>query len=427
MRSLQDVLITLLEELDDICKENDIEYCISGRTAESLVRKGIIEDYDSEIIVLMTVENAEKFITATNGNLKPDRAVEHMCNNPMFPNFGIRYTATDTFYYPLSNTSRYTIKNRGIHIRIEIVRSQPSRGIAVKYNDMLEIGWRCNQNPYLGLRNPKRFISMSYVRALMVSGRGNLGKHLFNKWCRKFKCTDPNDPQYYIRPKIRKILLSDNLFSTGFEKVILNGREYPVPRFIYHYAKHELSGSKWPSYDPDRSGDLSDSLLYSTMFSFDDYKKRMPQEGIDIDHIYKIRRKVQIAAVMVKPQNKVKNKGWNVACRSGDRLKLLEEYAPKFSYLQYLYDDRDIDTLKAELEPYTKALMYYHGKGLGLCVHPFLTELQNKLLIAEGQEDLVNEIEAMIPERHRKPIVPVDYLLKRQDEVLEDYKPELEG
>ncbi|NLD11301.1 MAG: hypothetical protein GX671_06070, partial [Clostridiales bacterium] len=74
MKTIQNVLIELLSEIDTICNENGITYCLAGRTAESAYLKGIIEEYDTEVILLMTAENASKFIDATAEGLPRNRS-----------------------------------------------------------------------------------------------------------------------------------------------------------------------------------------------------------------------------------------------------------------------------------------------------------------------------------------------------------------
>jgi hypothetical protein len=413
MQDIQSVLLQLLKEIDELCSKNEISYCLSGITAESAFTKGIIEDYDTEIIILMTPPNAKKFIEAAENGLLPNRAVESMLNNPYFPNFRLHYTATDTLYYPLSNTSRYRIKNKGIHIRIEIIHSFSKNKFKKAYDDMLQIGWRCNQSPFMGTRSIKRFISMVATRCMMVIGRQNLARHLFNKWCNEFSTDADSVRGYYIRPKIRNILIDDYVIKGNFRQVEANGVKFPAPKNILTYAKHEISGIKWPNYDPDENRSIQENLLYSTIITYDELSNRLSNENNKLDNLYRLRRRVQFHGLMVVRDNRYKNYAWNVASRSGDRINLLEFYAPKFSYLQYLYDDRDIDRLREELKPLTDATLFYYKKHLGLCVHPFLTELQNKLFIMDGMENVVEDIDKMIPEQHRKPIVPLEYMLDK--------------
>lgn len=413
MKTIQNVLIELLSEIDTICNENGITYCLAGRTAESAYLKGIIEEYDTEVILLMTAENASKFIDATAEGLPRNRSVESMLNNPLFPKFGIHYTATDTLYYPLSNTSKYTIRDQGIHIRIEIIRTELHSKFRRAFNDMQEIGWRCNQNPYMGLANPKRFISMVVVRIMMIMGKKNLARHLFNKWARVFdENVDSNSSKnkLYIRPRIRKIMIDKSVVTLMPRTVTLSGVRLPVPRSIFSYAKYDISGKKWPKYDPDVKGEISDKLLYSTSFSFNEYESRLESENVNINKLYKIRRKVQMYAVMVRRENKLKDKAWFIACRSGDRINLLEYYLPRLGRIQYLYDDRNIDDLKKELDKLTVATKFYAGKNLGLCVLPFLTDIQNKLWKIEGEDELIEKVNSLIPEEHKKPIITIEQM-----------------
>ncbi|NLD11034.1 MAG: hypothetical protein GX671_04705 [Clostridiales bacterium] len=62
------------------------------------------------------------------------------------------------------------------------------------------------------------------------------------------------------------------------------------------------------------------------------------------------------------------------------------------------------------MDKLTVATKFYAGKNLGLCVLPFLTDIQNKLWKIEGEDELIEKVNSLIPEEHKKPIITIEQM-----------------
>lgn len=105
--------------------------------------------------------------------------------------------------------------------------------------------------------------------------------------------------------------------------------------------------------------------------------------------------------------DRLKEEAWEIACRTRDRIVLLEKYADRIDSLRAMLEAGDWEGLKKEMAPYHEAVMRNLDCGLGLEVHPQLQEIEYALLRNEGREDLAEKIDSLVPEQHRKPIAEI--------------------
>lgn len=102
--------------------------------------------------------------------------------------------------------------------------------------------------------------------------------------------------------------------------------------------------------------------------------------------------------------DRLKEEAWEIACRTRDRVTLLEMYAGRLDELEQMKEDGEWDRLSEAMAPHQEAVLRNLGLGLGLCVHPRLQELQYELFRHEGREDTAAQVDALVPEAHRRPI-----------------------
>ena len=66
MQLLQEMLLDMLKEIDDVCRENDIKYFIDGGTCLGAVRHEGFIPWDNDADIVMTEDNYNKFVEAVN-------------------------------------------------------------------------------------------------------------------------------------------------------------------------------------------------------------------------------------------------------------------------------------------------------------------------------------------------------------------------
>ena len=117
--------------------------------------------------------------------------------------------------------------------------------------------------------------------------------------------------------------------------------------------------------------------------------------------------------------DRVKERAWEIASRTRDRVSLFEYYEDKLPELTALMDAIECKEagelaesektgkwaeLEAMMKPHEEAVLRNLEIGLGLSVHPELSRIQNNIFARRGEQDKVDKIESLIPDLHRKPI-----------------------
>lgn len=102
--------------------------------------------------------------------------------------------------------------------------------------------------------------------------------------------------------------------------------------------------------------------------------------------------------------DRAKERAWEIALRTRDRVELLERYEDQIDELKAMFDAGKWDELEERMKSHEEAVLRNLELGLGLSVHPVLSVIQNELLIRRGEQDKVDKIESLIPAKHRKPI-----------------------
>ena len=102
--------------------------------------------------------------------------------------------------------------------------------------------------------------------------------------------------------------------------------------------------------------------------------------------------------------DRAKEQAWQIATRTKDRIELLEQYEERLDELKALRSEDKWDELEEIMKPHEEAVLRNLAAGLGLCVHPELSEIQNEIFARRGESELVERIESLIPDQHRKAI-----------------------
>lgn len=64
IQKVQSKILEVMKFIDDLCRKNNIVYCIMGGTALGAVRHGGFIPWDDDLDIFMTPENYEKFVSA---------------------------------------------------------------------------------------------------------------------------------------------------------------------------------------------------------------------------------------------------------------------------------------------------------------------------------------------------------------------------
>lgn len=116
MNKKQKVILSLLQEIDEICRRNKIEYYLSPRLTLCAVEGHPFPQNPMFGVVLMKTADMERFRLAVDEDPREKRALESMKSHKWFSGFYLRYTNTDTLCLNLDNTRDYAFPGIGVSI-----------------------------------------------------------------------------------------------------------------------------------------------------------------------------------------------------------------------------------------------------------------------------------------------------------------------
>mgnify|MGYP007092027278 CR=1 FL=1 len=116
MNKKQKVILSLLQEIDEICRRNKIEYYLSPRLTLCAVEGHPFPQNPMFGVVLMKTADMERFRLAVDEDPREKRALESMKSHKWFSGFYLRYTNTDTLCLNLDNTRDYAFPGIGVNI-----------------------------------------------------------------------------------------------------------------------------------------------------------------------------------------------------------------------------------------------------------------------------------------------------------------------
>lgn len=146
MNDVQRRLLSLLQEIDDICQANGIEYYIDGGTALGAIRHRGFLPWDDDADIMLTRDNWEKFRRVVQQNPRPDRMLEDLYSNDEYTMVYGRYCDTSTTC--ILRTSMIDQFESGLFIDMFILDPVPDNPESKKeYFDILH-GYCEYLNPY---------------------------------------------------------------------------------------------------------------------------------------------------------------------------------------------------------------------------------------------------------------------------------------
>ena len=168
----------LLVELDQICQEHKIPYCLFGYTAwQAYTKHEFIEGNMLPPEVAMLPEAARAFIDAFNAANPEGRFIEYMGNNYKFDRLDIRYGDSNTLDFAPNYAHYY--ENHGLHVTIHVMCYGYTKGLYNKMHTVLanDVAFNIRRTPY-----EKKHLAFHRARQVWstVSGRQREAKSLFN-------------------------------------------------------------------------------------------------------------------------------------------------------------------------------------------------------------------------------------------------------
>lgn len=346
MKREQQEVLSLLKEIDTICRKHGIEYYLSpqltlcGVTGQSFPLNPLAG------VVVMKISAMERFREVFEAEQPKGRALESMMDNPRFPGFYLRYESTDTLCYQLDQGRNFRCPGFGVDI-LPLRGAIPSRRSHL-WNRALEVGWQqtcdsCNNKP--GFKN---FLCKIPVRLFCLGGRARLGRSLYAKLRKRQSMDNPQelilrldkDMAYYYPPEI---------FDKTSE-IILEGEKFLAPGEKIWY----LQKSYGVNYEEELAEEyvLDPAVMTSTLISYEEFFK----ETGSLDKLCRARRRQYLKDSIGRRRQRYYNWCWSYAKLCATKRNLDKFYGEKKDYIKNLYKNGDYMRLETIFRPYTKVM-----------------------------------------------------------------------
>jgi len=371
-------VITLLNEIKDICEGEQIPFFIS----EGLMQLGMSIDNINELqcygdaAIMVFAHDIERLISKISQ--KENRYVESLINNKNFPGYYLRYMDLETTYLDSYDKERF-YNNNCIGVDIEIICGDKTNSIKEKSLVKLKKAWARihRRNQYIGKKDISLIekIKIKVIKIFFrIIGNELIMQVLFDKWTDMGK----NGGNY-------NVVLSNGMFASfksGFfdKHELIEINECPLP----------IISQKKIFYDKInyRGGD-NDSIIVSKDLSWNDYAVVLRKMGIDIKKYYKINKKYMIwRKKYYWEYKKQRSYYYNLMFCTGERIEFSRKYTKeKKRYIYDCYNKRDYIKVKSLIDDYLYSINKYLKHNIGFCFDIRIFEIAVHIMLLDNKKE----------------------------------------
>ena len=383
MNKEQEVLLSLLKEVDEICKKNKIEYYLAPRLALHAFYEEKMPASPLAGGILMKLSDMDKFRCAFYKEKADCRALESMHDNERFPGFFLRYESKDSLCFRMNEGRNYEYP--GIGIDIYPLRGKINSRLEHLWSRNLETGWRQFADGRSQEYTLKEKICKIPVGILMLGGRARLGRHLYTKFCANQNEKDTEES--VIRLKSNTLYYPSEIFER-IQEVKLEGNSFTVPEDMETYLKiwfgkgykNKLSEVYTPSM----------TMLISAYVGCEEFTEKYSEQ---IKTLLKGRRDQYKRDKKGRKRRECLDWSWKYVKMKGEGVNLGSAYMKKKEFLFNLMQDRDYPTLIAEMKNYDKMMKRYLQEGEIFMPDEEIFQIYLKVLEITGRKGMQDKIQ----------------------------------
>ncbi len=347
------MILSLLKEIDEICRKHQIEYFLSPRLTLCAVEGQPFPQNPLFGVVLMKVSEMERFRQVIENDPREKRALESMKNHKWFPGFYMRYENTDTVCINLDTARDYAYP--GLGINIYPLRTKVTSKAKRRRNNLQELGWQELCNAYSRDKSTKAVLSKFLVRmGCCIGGQQMQAARMYDSFCKNQQ--DPNAQKYILKRKKQTTVYPAEIFQETKE-VTLEGETFLAPCDIEKYLTISY-GADYKSVKESRYV-VPTQMIVSARVSYTQVWK----ESGDFEKYCRNRRKSVRKLIKSRRLKDYFNECWQYVEFCGRRMNLGISYAKRKDYIKNLYKNEDYITLEKVFRPYFKMMQKSLEKG----------------------------------------------------------------
>lgn len=338
--------MSLLKEIDTICKKHGIRYFLSPQLTRCAVTNQPFPESPLTGVVIMTVPDMERFRQIVEETALEGRELEYMGNSKYFPGFYLRYVNKNTLCYRLNEGMNFRCP--GIGITILPLRGKIQDRKIRRWNHTQETGWQ--QTCYVygeDERENKDFFRRLYIRILSLGGRGRLGRSLYRKFCKRQDV--PDTKEYTLCMKIKTVNFKTDIFEKSVP-VVLEGETFQAPGKTEKYLE-EVYGKNYQGMKVDNPG-MRTALMVSGRIGYEEFFARAGSPK----KLAAERRRLHRWGEIGRKNRAYLDWCWEYVkfCAAKKHREIY--YSKKKDYIINLYENKDYMKLESVFRPYTRLM-----------------------------------------------------------------------
>ena len=408
--------LELLREFDGICKENGIKYYLTGETLLYAFCHGTMEPKAFSAKVLMTVDNAKKFIEVINKTKPANRAIEHWGNSRKYPDFTIKYTAKDSLCFNV--LEKLNFNTHGFHIQIGILRGKvKAKRIKRLAATALELGIGAGGHneslvPYMkGAK--KNAMGIAIAKPIeLVFGAGRVRKWLFNFYCKNAKSGSSlgkgTHQVYNVHYAKNKKVKMSSLYFDGNDTCMIEGDAYPVPKYTYAFLRNITSGRmvqlEEGGYKAVDRFAFRDNCVIDPEIPYEEYFARVENSNAAFKKVYKYKFKSEITRIKNRKHGKLATQNWQIVQQTDYRFKMGEQYLPMKEQIKALYEERNFEELQEVFKDYSDALDVTLKNKKSFAFDREILDIYIEMLAYNGQLTRIKNVLGYMPKTHTETV-----------------------
>lgn len=398
-KTVQGVLLQLLEEIRDICNENSISYSLYGNTMAQALEMGELQEPFARIMVRN--DDFVKLCHLMEKRRIKGRHFDSMHNNPNYMDYTARYSNSETTDINMGMKSN--IFKCGIYVEIVPIRMENNSRIKHYFLRFLEHGWEKHFCKLTAITKLRYLLTVPFINILKIFGTKRVSTWIFNQMA------NGHSGDFNETCSIKEF--SQTLFDFNFDplkktrEVTVFGEKFNVTT-KYNAVLRKTFARNWQTKCLDFNQGYSNLILLNV--SYKQFERALKKNNNLWKKYYRKKSRQMFVKAISSFYDKQKNMVWKLAKRTGTRARLYFYYMPKMGVIRNLVANEDYYRLSEIMKLNRIATLLAYKDGTGFAVNKELFDIQMKLFRFEGNVELANRIEGITPKYYMKPIVDVN-------------------
>ena len=384
MTAINDVMLRLLDEIDSICKKENLSYYLSGNALKQAYDRGTLAEDINIAEVLMPLNDIFVLEKCIRDN--QDRTLESIFTNSDFRYFFFKYVANDTTYF--GKTFDSTSQACGIHIRIRVLKQDSKTKESDRATVMKGYWNRFHRRyPYKWIVQGSRIerFKSNLIMTKISLRRKQYYAEMLKNICLSQKTIDWNETNYincrrYDRGSANRIYFPKGMFA-DYTYIELEGHKYRTVNDIdeFLYTIH--------SAETDDEGEA----IINAEIPYQEYTEYLSSKGFTTD-FRKINMDLAIARAAYKKADKPVSNAWRDMQKAVLEKKLKPEFDSIRSDVLEYYNEKQWDKLGDALEEFDSWSRAYVNRGVSLSFDEEIMEAYLGWLKHCGENELAKKI-----------------------------------